>query len=218
MTYMSYTFICICFSWGTQPATRCLHIETAPRFRWIYWKIILTQLCRCNCILIYAFPKRIYVIFSQNKSPLLMKALNSVTFSSLVNSLFHAPCLLYRRDQVVHSKADIRPLTWDVIKWRHFPCYWPFVRGIHRSPLNSPQKGQRRGDLMFYLICAWINGWVNNREAVDLRHHRAHYEVVAMELNKRCHGILLSPIETVFYVLHLSFWCGAGEAGPSPNF
>ena len=100
MTYMSYTFICICFSWGTQPVTRCLHIETAPRFRWIYWKIILTQLCRCNCTLIYAFPKRIYVIFSQNKSPLLMKALNSVTFSSLVNSLFHAPCLVYRRDQL----------------------------------------------------------------------------------------------------------------------
>ena len=21
----------------------------------------------------------------------------------------------------------------DVIKWKHFPCYWPFVRGIHRS-------------------------------------------------------------------------------------
>ena len=22
----------------------------------------------------------------------------------------------------------------DVIKWEHFPRYWPFVRGIHRSP------------------------------------------------------------------------------------
>ena len=28
----------------------------------------------------------------------------------------------------------------DVIKWRHFPRYWPFVRGIHRSPVNSPTK------------------------------------------------------------------------------
>ena len=46
----------------------------------------------------------------------------------------------------------------DVIKWKHFPRYWPFVQGIHRSPVNSPHKGQWRGALMFSLICAWING------------------------------------------------------------
>ena len=51
----------------------------------------------------------------------------------------------------------------DVIKWKHFPRYWPFVRGIHRPPVNSPHKGQWRGALMFTLICARINGWVNNR-------------------------------------------------------
>ena len=32
----------------------------------------------------------------------------------------------------------------DVIKWKLFPRYWPFVRGIHRSPVNSPHKGQWR--------------------------------------------------------------------------
>ena len=52
---------------------------------------------------------------------------------------------------------------------KHFPRYWPIVWGIHRSPLNSPHKGQWRGALMFSLICAWINGWVNNGEAGDLR-------------------------------------------------
>ena len=71
----------------------------------------------------------------------------------------------------------------DVIKWKHFPRYWPFVRGIHRSPLNSPHKCQWRGALMFSLICAWINGWVNNLEACDLGCHRAHYDVTVM-LNK----------------------------------
>ena len=30
----------------------------------------------------------------------------------------------------------------DVIKWKHFPRYWPFVRGIHRSPVNSTHKDQ----------------------------------------------------------------------------
>ena len=68
----------------------------------------------------------------------------------------------------------------DVIKWKHFSCYWPFVRGIHRWPVNSPHKGQRCGALMFSLICAWISDWVNNREAGDLRGHRAHFDVTVM--------------------------------------
>ena len=66
------------------------------------------------------------------------------------------------------------------IKWKHFSCYWPFGRGIHRSPVNSPYKGQWRGALMFSLICACINGWVNNGEAGDLRRQRAHYDVIVM--------------------------------------
>ena len=72
----------------------------------------------------------------------------------------------------------------DVIKWKHFPRYWPFVRGIHRSPVNSPHKGQWRGALMFSLICARINGLVNNREAGDLRRHRPHYDVIVMLMTK----------------------------------
>ena len=68
----------------------------------------------------------------------------------------------------------------DVIKWKHFPRYWPFARGIHRSPVNSPHKDQWRGALMFSLICVWINGWVHNREAGDLRRYRAHYDVSVM--------------------------------------
>ena len=68
----------------------------------------------------------------------------------------------------------------DVIKWKHSPRYWPFVRGIHRSPVNSLHKGQGCGVLMFSLICAWINGWVNNRDAGDLRRHRAYYDVIVL--------------------------------------
>ena len=71
----------------------------------------------------------------------------------------------------------------DVIKWKHFPRYWPFMRGIHRSPVNSPHKGQWRRALMFSLICIWINGWVNNREAGDLRRHRAHFDVTVMMMD-----------------------------------
>ena len=68
----------------------------------------------------------------------------------------------------------------DVIKWKHFPRYWPFVGEIHRSPMNSPNKGQWSGALTFSLICAWINGWVNNPEAGDLRRYRAHSDSTVM--------------------------------------
>ena len=68
----------------------------------------------------------------------------------------------------------------DVIKWKHFPHNWPFVREIHRSPVNFPHKGQWRGALMLSLIYAWINDWVNNREAGDLRRQHGHYDVIVM--------------------------------------
>ena len=82
--------------------------------------------------------------------------------------------MLYYCMNLIHYNHD------DVIKWKHFPRYCPFVRGIHRSPVNSPHKGQWRRALMFSLICVWINGWVNNREAGDLRRHRGHYDVNVM--------------------------------------
>ena len=60
----------------------------------------------------------------------------------------------------------------------HFARYWPFVRGIHRSPV----------DLGFSLICARTNGWANNRDASDLTRHRAHYDVTVMRLQSHLHG------------------------------
>ena len=64
--------------------------------------------------------------------------------------------------------------------WRHQMETFssPFVRGIHRSPQNSPHKGQWAS--MFSLIRAWTNGWVNNRDAGDLRRHRTHYDVIVL--------------------------------------
>ena len=92
--------------------------------------------------------------------------------------------------------ATVRaPTHDDVIKWKHLPRYWPFVRGIHRSPVNSPHKGQWRGALMFSLICVWINGWVNNGEAGDLRRYRAHYDVTVMVSS---HNIELFPEYYIF--------------------
>ena len=69
--------------------------------------------------------------------------------------------------------------------WRHqmeiSSTLLPIRAGIHRSPVNSPHKSQWRGSLVFSLICAWMNGWVDNREAGDFRRHRSHYDVTVME-------------------------------------
>ena len=49
----------------------------------------------------------------------------------------------------------------NVIEWKLFPRYWPIVRGISS-------------------ICAWTNGWANNRDAGDLSRHRTQYDVTVM--------------------------------------
>ena len=85
-----------------------------------------------------------------------------------------------------------------VIKWKHFPRYWPYVRGIHRSPVNSPHKGQWRGALVFSLIGARINGWVNKREAGDLRRYHAHYDVIVM-----CNGLCYKELPARLSVSNL---------------
>ena len=107
---------------------------------------------------------------------------------------FHAPSNATPPPRVNHDITMTLTLRChdDVIKWKHFRHYWPFVRGIHRSPVNYPHKCQWRGALMISLICVWINGWVNNREAADLRRYRAYYDVIVMVIK-----MLLLPCSTL---------------------
>ena len=80
-----------------------------------------------------------------------------------------------------HQYRHIRDsISWWRNQMKHFPRYWPFVRGIHRFPVNSSHKGQWRGAFMFSFICAWIIRWVNTHEAGDLRRYRDHYDVIVM--------------------------------------
>ena len=87
---------------------------------------------------------------------------------------------------VVKSTLDkidcytVQALSWWHHQWKHFPRYWPFVRGIHRSPVNSQHKGQWRGALMFSLIWAWTDSYTINGDVGDLRRYRAHYDVIVM--------------------------------------
>ena len=71
------------------------------------------------------------------------------------------------------TQTNEYPVYWRIYAspawWRHqmetFTALLASVRGIHRSPVNSPHKGQWRGALTCSLICAWTNGRVNNRDA-----------------------------------------------------
>ena len=79
----------------------------------------------------------------------------------------------------------------DVIKWKHFPPYWPFsVRGIQRSTVDSPHRDQWREALMFSLICAWTNGWANIRDAGELRRHRDVNWTFYWNLNSYSHSVI----------------------------
>ena len=69
-----------------------------------------------------------------------------------------------------------------------FSALLAICAGNSPAPVNSPHKGQWRGALMFSLICAWINGWVNNREAGDMRRYRAHYDVIVMRYHPTPHN------------------------------
>ena len=96
-----------------------------------------------------------------------------------MTSLGHNELIMYD-GTIIFWDTDTPPHD-DVIKWKHFLCYWPFVRGIHRSPVISPHKGQWHGALIFLWSAPWINNWVNNWEAGDLRRHHVHYDVIVMK-------------------------------------
>ena len=85
----------------------------------------------------------------------------------------------------------------DAIKWKHFPPYWPFVCGIHRSPVNSLHQDQWCRVLVFSLFCAWTNCVVNNRDAgVMIKTHcdGARINVMVPVVFSYSTGIQSSPV------------------------
>ena len=82
-------------------------------------------------------------------------------YEAVDDSIQEPMCGLSANIWLLHiiSKPQIKHVLWwhdsaidhdDVIKWKHFPRYWPFLRGIHRPPENSPHKGQWRRTLFFF--------------------------------------------------------------------
>ena len=112
-----------------------------------------------TCIM-HAFPMHNYLTFTgepfiiwQYLAPTLLIICiimpSSVYYGNLV--IFIRKMLCMQNRNPLHQ-GDLT--NYYVIEWNHFPRYWPFARGIHRSSVNSPHKGQWRGALIFSLICA----------------------------------------------------------------
>ena len=139
----------------------------------------------------------------------------SCNYSSrkIMNDLFILHCL----KTICHRKTQGHQQPWN---WLRFTQYWGFsprivtwwrpqmktfsallgfCEGIHRSLLDSPHKGQSRGALKFSLICAWTNGWANNRETGDLRRNRAHHDVTVMANWNEPGRWNIARIECTFY-------------------
>ena len=100
--------------------------------------------------------------------------------------LWESKISVYTRESAWHMMKyiymHIIASTWWPHQMETFSTLLAFCAGNHRSPVNSPHKGQWRRVLMFSLICAWTNSWANNGDTSDLRCHRAHYDVTVMHL------------------------------------
>ena len=81
-----------------------------------------------------------------------------------VNGSYSSPVSV---DSDVSRDTVLGPLLFPLTKERNFTGEFPSQRPVTWS-------------LMFSLICAWTNGWINNRDAGNLRRHRAHYDITVI--------------------------------------
>ena len=102
------------------------------------------------------------------------------------------------RWQTTTKQTKYEPCAWDVgipseahddvMKWKHFLRYWPFVRGIRPGEFPAPRPVTRSFDV--FLIFAWTNSWVNNGNAGGLRLHHADFDVIAMSENSAVSDVI----------------------------
>ena len=103
------------------------------------------------------------------------------------------------------SRVFRRHITWWRNQMETFSALLAICAGNSPVPVNSPHKGQWRVALMFSLICARINDWVNNREAGDLRRYRGHYDVIVMIRIKSASVYNHSIVCIDIFLHHLGF-------------
>ena len=84
----------------------------------------------------------------------------------------------------------------------HFPR-WPFCAGNSLVTVEFPTQRPVTRSFYVSLICASINDWGGNREAGDLRRHRAHYDVTVMK-TQQCASLSLIVHFINFFFINFS--------------
>ena len=137
------------------PVTRkSFHLMTPCREELDLWK-------EMTCLIVY----QVQVALRRHKNhchgmlwlyPKGSRCLFNCYMSLYCSTVIHIECHPGVELGIHRSRNSLFFFLWhnDVIKWKHFPRYWPFVWGIRRSSVKCPHKCQRRGALMFSLICA----------------------------------------------------------------
>ena len=107
----------------------------------------------------------------------------------------------------------------DAIKWKHFPCYWPFGRwttGHRWIPLTKASDAEL---WCFFFICAWTKYWANNRDAGDLIRYGDDYDVTVMLYN-----VWIGPrrlccvwIDNFVYLIWIYFTGATCDSGMMPS-
>ena len=92
--------------------------------------------------------------------------------------------------------------------WRHqmgtFSALLDLCAGSSPVTGKFPTQMSVSRSFKVFWICIWINGWVNNREADDLRRHRAHYDVtVKCIVFSYKTSVLLNPRSLIY---KFKFW------------
>ena len=83
------------------------------------------------------------------------------------------------------------------------------MRGIHRSPVNSPPTKASDTEFWYFIWSTWINGWVNDGDAGDLRRHSSLYDVTVMEgsVIREAKASLLVPWYAICFVNTRNTYC-----------
>ena len=126
----------------------------------------------------YQYLRLQFAIFIFDLIIRLLKLARVRVYLHTINLSYHCPVTLGAEHPMVWLWHGL--VTW----WRHqietFSALLAICAGNSLVTGESPHKGQWRGALIYPLIYAWMNDWVNDREAGDLRRHRAHYDVTVM--------------------------------------
>ena len=88
----------------------------------------------------------------------------------------------------VNERKSLYCGMWHITWWRHQ------METFSALPVDSPHNGQWRRASMFSLICAWTNGWANNRGAVGFRHHRAYFDTTVMQMWSNSYYLIMYPM------------------------